>query len=237
MYKKKILITIIALIICLNMPISVDAVIETGSCGKNANWSFNKDTGELIISGTGDMANFSNTETCFSCSNYTTCVSRAPWGNYSTSVTSVSISDGIKSIGDWALNNCRFTSLKIPDSVTYIGESAIRFCMKLTELTIPEKVTYIGRFSFDGCVELASVKFLGTTDPKGTGYTQGEIRFFHYCDKLESVLVRTNYNNDTFCDHPVQKIIPIATFMFTPKLKVNGKKNSIIASFFIYRHI
>lgn len=236
MYKKKILITIIALIICLNMPNSVDAVIETGSCGENANWSFNTDTGELIISGTGDMANYTHTKTCGSFVDSTGCVSTAPWGNYSTSVTAVSISEGITAIGDWALHNCRFTSLKIPDSVTYIGASAIKFCMKLTELTIPEKVTHIARYAFDNCLELASVKFLGTNDPKWTGDI-GSAIFFDDCDKLESVLVRTNYNNDTFCDHPVQKIIPIATFMFTPKLKVNGKKNSIIASFFIYRHI
>ena len=213
---RKILITIMALFICLNMANLADAATYSGSCGENANWSFNTDTGELIISGTGDMANYTNIQACGSFVDSTDCVSTAPWGNYSTSVTAVSISDGITSIGDKALHNCRFTSLKIPNSVTYIGVAAIKFCTKLTELTIPEKVTHIGRYAFDNCLELASVKFLGTNDPKGTGYIGGKTTFFDDCDKLESVLVRTNYNNDTFCDYPVQKIIPVATFMFTP---------------------
>ena len=55
-----------------------------------------------------------------------------------TGLTSITIHDGVTSIGDDAFHNCTgLTSITIPDSVTSIGESAFRDCSSLENITIP----------------------------------------------------------------------------------------------------
>ena len=64
-------------------------------------------------------------------------------------LTSVTIGDGVTSIGSYAFNNCTaLTSITIPDSVTSIGSSAFRGCSSLTSITIPDSVTSIGSSAF-----------------------------------------------------------------------------------------
>lgn len=51
------------------------------------------------------------------------------------SFTSVTIGNGVTSIGDWALNACtELTSVTIPNSVTKIGQYAFQSCDKLTDI-------------------------------------------------------------------------------------------------------
>lgn len=49
------------------------------------------------------------------------------------------------------------TSVTIPEGVTSIGESAFRYCSGLTSLTIPSSVTSIGYGAFYGCRGLTSL--------------------------------------------------------------------------------
>ena len=65
-------------------------------------------------------------------------------------LTSVTIPDGVTSIGDYAFNDCYWLSrMIIPNSVTNIGDYAFNFekgyssmgCSKLTSVTIPDSVT------------------------------------------------------------------------------------------------
>jgi len=74
-------------------------------------------------------------------------------------VERVTISDGIKSIGESAFSGCtNLTSVVIPDSVTQIGYGAFSNCHKLTGVTIPESVTTIGDSAFFVCSALASIR-------------------------------------------------------------------------------
>ena len=50
---RKILITIMALFICLNMANLADAATYSGSCGGNVNWHLDTSTGILTVSGSG----------------------------------------------------------------------------------------------------------------------------------------------------------------------------------------
>ena len=73
-------------------------------------------------------------------------------------LTSVIIPDGVTSIGDFAFWGCRgLTSITIPDSVTSIGSGAFSRCFGLTSVTIPDSVTSIGNFAFEDCDGLTSV--------------------------------------------------------------------------------
>ncbi len=59
-----------------------------GTCGENLTWEFDKSTGTLTISGTGDMENYSS--------------GNSPWTNCRSSIKNVIIEDGVTSIGDYA---------------------------------------------------------------------------------------------------------------------------------------
>lgn len=71
------------------------------------------DDGVLAITGSGVMANCSGSP------------SSVPWYNSKDKITSVVVSKGITSIGDYVLQNCtNLKSITFPDSVTSIGNSA-----------------------------------------------------------------------------------------------------------------
>ncbi len=74
-----------------------------------------------------------------------------------TSLTSVIISDSVKSIGAMAFEYCDLlTSITIPDSVTHI-EFAAFSGTPLTSVTIPDSVTYIGSEAFKYCTALTNI--------------------------------------------------------------------------------
>ena len=107
-------------------------VIETGTNG-NLSWRFNKDTGELTVSGEGE---------------YVTCVS--DWDFYlgisifsNTSrryrifVKSVIINEGITKIGQYEfIDFCNLESISIPASVTEIEGDIFQYSAKPKNITI-----------------------------------------------------------------------------------------------------
>ena len=127
-------------------PITAKAAEDSGTCGKDGDkvtWSY--DAGTLTISGTGEMADYSNS-------------SQSPWYGYRNDIENVAIGDGVTSIGKYAFYECSsLTSITIPDGVTSIGTYAFRNCSSLTSITIPNSVTSIGDCAFYGCSSLTSI--------------------------------------------------------------------------------
>ena len=67
-------------------------------------------------------------------------------------LTSVTIPNGVTSIGEEAFTNCSgLTSITIPNSVTSIDRYAFKYCSGLASVTIPESVTSIGDATFWSC--------------------------------------------------------------------------------------
>ena len=68
------------------------------------------------------------------------------------SLTSVSLPNGITSVGHASFYNCSgLSSVSIPNSVTLIDEGAFFQCSSLKTIRIPGKVTDIKRYAFYGC--------------------------------------------------------------------------------------
>ena len=149
--------------------------------GDNLKWEWYLD-GTLVISGTGEMKNYSSNVEC-------------PWYNYSSYIKTVFIEDGVTSIDDSTFleynhainvseNNPNYVSVDgvllnkdkttlirypkrntrteyiIPDSVTGIRGLAFSGYTSLTEITIPDSVTWIGFSAFSYCTNLTSFTIL-----------------------------------------------------------------------------
>ena len=100
-------------------------------------------------------------------------------------VTSVTIPENVpvNSIASCAFQNCTsLTSVTIPDGVTYIGGNAFRFCDGLTSIRVPDSVTEIKYKAFANCTNLKSVTI-------GSGVTKLNLYAFAGCPNLSSLTI------------------------------------------------
>ena len=75
-----------------------------------------------------------------------------------SSITKITLPDGIKSIGNNAFYGCSsLTEVNVSDSVVSLGDSAFSGCSSLIEINIPSGITYIPNGAFNGCSSLTSV--------------------------------------------------------------------------------
>ena len=74
-----------------------------------------------------------------------------------TGLISITIPDGVTSIGDWSFFNCGLASVSLPESVTSIGANSFSHCNKLTSINIPKGVTSIEDNTFSNCSILTSI--------------------------------------------------------------------------------
>ena len=75
-----------------------------------------------------------------------------------TGLTIIKIGKGLTSIADNAFRGCKaLISIDIPDNVTSIGQSAFCECDSLSSIIIPNSVTSIGEYAFSWCSTLTSV--------------------------------------------------------------------------------
>lgn len=98
-------------------------------------------------------------------------------------ITSITIPDKVKSIGDSAFSACTsLTSITIPKSVTSIGKDAFRACKSLKTLTFQDSAANIGETAFMYCRALTSVNL-------GNGVTSIANSAFYDCNKLTSITI------------------------------------------------
>ena len=142
-----------------------------GTCYENLTWIFDEVTGELNISGTGELYYYDNY------------YADAPWYEYYSSIKTIIIGDGVTGIPDFAFYNYyNLTNVTIGNGVATIGAYAFSECHNLKSVTIPDSVTTIGDYAFEYCIRLASVTI-------GNNVTSIGKYAFHDCYKLTSVTI------------------------------------------------
>jgi hypothetical protein len=101
------------------------------------------------------------------------------------SLTSITIPDGVTSIGDGAFDGClSLASANIPQSVTSIGLGAFAWCSSLTSVIIPDRVTSIAALTFEDSGLTNVIIPKSVTD---IGY-----QAFYRCASLTSVIIPSN---------------------------------------------
>ena len=114
-----------------------------------------------------------------------------------TSLSSITIPDGMTSIGKYAFSGCTgLTSITLPNSVTSIGEYAFFGCSNLTSVNIPDGVTSIGDYTFYNCALLTSINIPAGVTSVGTCA-------FYNCSRLTSINIPdgvTSIKDGSFCD-------------------------------------
>ena len=155
--------------------------------------------GKMVISGTGNMKNYSNSSDrpyysnkndikTVEIQNGVTSIGSYVF-YYCSSLTSIEIQSSVTSIESYAFYYCSsLTSIKIPSSVTKIGQYAFSGCSSLTNIEIPNSVTSIGQWAFQGCIGLTSIEIPSSV-------TSIESYAFPGCSSLTSINVEKDNKN------------------------------------------
>lgn len=109
-------------------------------------------------------------------------------------LASVSLGNGVASIGDGAFQNCGLKTVIVPESVNSIGNSVFSGCKNLTDITLGNGIASIGEGSFQNCGKLVSVSI-----PQSVTYIGANA--FAYCASLKSINIPegvTSIENNTF---------------------------------------
>ena len=176
-------------------------IIDSGTWGENLTWTLDEN-GKLTFSGSGEMAASHGVYPL----NIHMDIDRDGYHRYDDLITSVSLPEGLISIGDHAFSGCKnLTSLVIPEGVTSIGDSAVCDCVKLTSVSIPDSVVSIGEGAFAGS-GLTCISLPGSLLSIG-GKT------FLDCESLASVvlpnrLVSIEYFAFSNCDSLTSVVLP-----------------------------
>lgn len=115
----------------------------TGSC----KWEFNRTTGTLVISGTGEMEEYKTR-------------SSVSWYKYRTEVKKVIFKDGVTNIGSHAFDSdSNLTEVILSDSVKSIGKQAFIYCSSLKSISSLKNIETIAESAFTYCSNLDNLEF------------------------------------------------------------------------------
>ena len=217
-----------------------------GQCGENVFYVWDTAAGEVTVSGTGNMYDYSDAR-------------RSPFlgsGNVKSVVfedgvtsvgarmfytcgalQSVTIPNSVTSVGDYAFAGCgALESVTIPGSVRSIGCSAFVFCNGLQSVTISYGVTSIGRSAFSGCEKLKSVTLPNSVTSIGesafiyclgleeialsTGLTRIEKETFYRCAALKEITIPSGVT--TVADLAFQMCYVLESVTFPESLRTIG---------------
>ena len=111
------------------------------------------------------------------------------------SLASITIPDGVTRINNYTFNGCySLANITIPDGVTSISDNAFGGCNSLASITIPNGVTSIGNSAFRSCYSLANI-----TIPNGITSIGNNV--FQNCYSLASITIPdgvTSIGNSAF---------------------------------------
>ncbi|MGN0166225.1 MAG: leucine-rich repeat protein [Lachnospiraceae bacterium] len=185
-----VLFLILSLFVLFSSDFAFAADSDSGSVTDTINYTFDGETGQLVISGTGALPD------CIGGNSVIT--GRIPWFDYRSEIKSIVIENGITYIGGAIFYDCGAVSVVMADSVAEMGEYAFDYCDNLTSVTLSKNIKIIPENCFYSCGSLASV-----TIPSGV--KEIHTYAFAFCKSLTGVTIPgtvTEIEVDAFYDTP-----------------------------------
>ncbi len=199
--KKRVFAFVILLSTLIFSCTAVSAATYSGNCGDNVKWEYTA-SGELKITGNGAMTDYAS-------------ASEVPWSGLRNIIYSISVSNGVTSVGDYAFANCWYvTSATLADTVKSIGDYAFSICEVMTEVNMPSSLTSIGKGAFESCRYVTSISI-------PAGVTSIGDKAFYCCLDLTGINVDANnqyYSSDNGVLYDKQK----QTLMLYPIAKTDA---------------
>ena len=122
--------------------------------------------------------------------------------NANNTVTSITLPDGLETIGNGCFEKMSIEEIKIPESVKSIGESAFYSCKKLRSVNIPSKNSEIPDFAFYNCSSLQTIELPeGLTEIGKYAFCKSGLSEVKLPSKLETI------SNYAFAETKVESII------------------------------
>ncbi len=156
MKTRKMISAIICLcVVCLLtalLPVVANADTTSGTMANGEGvadaikWTFDSDTGELIISGSGKMPDFTDT------------VTDMPWRDLRTGIKSARIESGITKLGGRTFQECKaLRSVEIADTVQTVGSYAFNSATAIESVFFKNGLTTLNNAAFNRCASLKTV--------------------------------------------------------------------------------
>ena len=142
--KKALLFVSAVVMFTMMMCFGVSALEPTGQCGDNVYWNYNEATGEIVISGQGEMYNYVG----YNC----------PFYNSESVIKTVVLEDGVTSVGTIAFYDQEIDKVIFPSSLKRIGVSAFAECDNLIEIFLPDGLEIIESEAFRECDNLEYIE-------------------------------------------------------------------------------
>ncbi|MBQ6540205.1 MAG: leucine-rich repeat domain-containing protein [Oscillospiraceae bacterium] len=136
------------------IPAGALAADVEGTCGDSLKWEL--DGTKLIVSGSGEMYDYSPEN-------------EAPWYEYRYAIESLSVGEGVASIGSYAFAELENLTLAELGSPKKIGDYALYGCVSLYSVRMDTGVETIGDYVFSECYDLTSVVIPDTLVSIGDG--------------------------------------------------------------------
>ncbi len=196
----------------LSIPASLNCVMSNdspafGGCNKIGKITF--------TAGSGTWYQYGSSSSQDSYYQYT------PWQLCRFTLSSVTISDGVESIGVNAFKDCVFTSIIIPDTVNTIEASSFENCTKLSTLKLSESLGTIARSAFKECTALENVSFFNHLNSIGDSAFQG-------CIKIASLILPDSI--ETLGDHAFKDCKGLKSLSVPANLNCVGNNEAPIFS-------
>ena len=211
---KKSLSVILSLLMILStisfIPFNASAMDSSGKCGTLVNYTFDSETGALLIFGTGETKDYDRGDSPF-------------YGN--ADIKSVSFGPMVKSIGKCLFEECTgLASVSIPGNVKTIGEQAFINCSGLESVELKSGVQTVGYYSFSTCDNLKSVVLPNTLTSIGVGAFRSNpnLESINIPDSVTSIGDYAFFNDEKLtisanCNHPLMS----GVISSTPEVKWN----------------
>ena len=141
-----------------------------GTCGDHIEWDFFEGNHSLMISGSGDMYDYS--------------FKSSPWYDFRELIHTVVIAGSVNNIGIDAFYDCwNMNSISISPSVYTIGSKAFFKCKSLVTVELSSNIYSVNLHAFGRCSSLTNI----TVDPENTRYKSIDGVLF---DKTGATLVQ-----------------------------------------------